>query len=100
MIIRSDIIMSFVNLFRKDGRKTIGFIIFPFIFMWKKERADDNITIMHEKIHFLQCLECLIIGFYLIYILEFIYFIFYFRGNLHQANMEISFEREAYAYQE
>ena len=58
----------------------------------------DDVDLRHERIHTKQCLELLIIGFYLIYVLE--WFVRYcINGNSHTAYRNISFEREAYAHE-
>lgn len=71
-----------------------GMAIFPFLFVkYKKPSAS---LINHERIHFRQQLEMLILPFYFWYVIE--YLIYRFNGkNSHQAYMSISFEREAYA---
>ncbi len=66
--------------------------IYPFIFIrkdWYKKVSADKLhtTLRHEKIHFRQQLELLLMGFYLLYL---IFWIIY-------GYKEIPFEREAYA---
>ena len=66
--------------------------LFPFIFI-----ADegDEILIRHETIHIRQQLELLIVGFYVIYLID--YMIKYFKyANGPKAYYNIVFEREAY----
>ncbi|HCX22224.1 MAG TPA: hypothetical protein DHN29_09935 [Cytophagales bacterium] len=66
--------------------------LFPFIFI-----ADegDDVLIQHESIHIRQQLELLVIGFYIIYVID--YVIKYFKyGNGPQAYRNIVFEQEAY----
>ena len=53
--------------------------------------------INHERIHIRQQLETLIVGFYLIYFLEFIFY--RFNHTRYNAYKMISFEREAYQYE-
>lgn len=55
-------------------------------------------VIQHEKIHFKQQTELLIIPFYILYLLEFSYFLFCYK-NWHLAYKAISFEREAYEHE-
>jgi hypothetical protein len=74
----------------------LGLMIFPFIFI-NDEVTERNI-LLHETIHFQQCKETLVVGFYTIFILEFIFNILKYRGDLHTAYINIRFEREAYAY--
>ena len=74
--------------------RTNGMAVFPFIFV--KYKMPSKVLINHERIHFRQQIELLILPFYLWYILE--YLIYRLSGkNSHQAYMNISFEREAYA---
>lgn len=71
-----------------------GLAIFPFLFV--KYKKPSKVLINHERIHFRQQLEMLILPFYICYILE--YLIHRLKGKTsHQAYMSISFEREAYA---
>lgn len=53
-------------------------------------------TINHETIHSKQIFECLIIFFYLWYVIEYIIRLFQYQ-NAHTAYRNISFEREAYS---
>ena len=61
--------------------------IWPFIF-YRSEMAEEDVN--HENIHGAQQKELLLIGFYLVYLVEWI-----FKGYYH-----ISFEKEAYANQD
>ena len=57
---------------------------------------EDRHTIFHEKIHLRQQIELLIVSFYMIYVLE--YMFYRIKGmNHYDAYMNISFEKEAYA---
>lgn len=56
--------------------------------------------INHEAIHTAQMKELFFIGFYLCYMLEWLYLLLRCRFNAYAAYRRISFEREAYAYQE
>lgn len=53
--------------------------------------------ITHESIHTLQMRELLYIGFYIAYLLEWLYQFIKSGGNNHKAYLRISHEREAYA---
>lgn len=53
----------------------------------------------HECIHYAQEKELWFVGFYLLYILEFLFALLYF-CNWHKAYRNISFEVEAYTYQD
>lgn len=71
-----------------------GLAIFPFLFV--KYKNPSKTLINHERIHFRQQIEMLILPFYIWYILE--YMTHRIKGKSpHQAYMSISFEREAYA---
>lgn len=71
-----------------------GMAIFPFLFV--KYKNPSKTLINHERIHFRQQIEMLILPFYIWYIVE--YLILRLKGKSpHQAYMSISFEREAYA---
>ena len=78
-----------------------GITIFPFIFIINFENHDNEIEynkceiINHEKIHFQQILETGIIGFYILFFVEFIYKSIKYR-NMKDGYLNISFEIEAY----
>ena len=59
--------------------------VWPIIFV-RKDKKITEYTLNHERIHFRQQLELLLIGFYIIYFIEYI-----FKGY-----RTISFEKEAY----
>ena len=66
--------------------------LFPFVFI--KDEGDE-ILINHESIHIKQQLELLVVGFYLWYLIDYLYkFIKYDDGA--QAYYNIIFEKEAY----
>ena len=67
--------------------------LFPFIFI--KDDGDDRL-INHESIHIAQYRELFVIGFYLVYILDFITGFIKFK-NGREAYYSIRFEKEAYA---
>lgn len=54
--------------------------------------------LQHEKIHTAQMLELLIIGFYLWYLIEWLFLLFKY-GTWSKAYRNIRFEKEAYANQ-
>jgi hypothetical protein len=60
--------------------------LWPFVIFNSKETANNERILNHERIHLRQQLECLLIPFYILYIIEGI-----FKGY-----RNISFEREAY----
>lgn len=63
--------------------------IWPFIFI-RKDCSFNSTDFNHERIHLRQQLELLVIPFYIIYFIEWI-----FKGY-----KNISFEKEAYTYEE
>lgn len=63
--------------------------LWPFIFV-RKGCSFDEIDLNHEKIHLKQQLELLVIPFFLIYISE----------SIFRKYRNISFEKEAYRYEE
>lgn len=89
------IVSSFWTRFFSAG-KASAVTIFPFIFVRKRGLKSDTILINHERIHIMQALELLIFPFYTWYLLEFLIRYIQFR-DFHQAYLNISFEREAYA---
>ena len=56
----------------------------------------DKYVINHERIHTAQQRELLFVPFYILYVIEWLVRLVQFR-NRHDAYMNISFEREAYA---
>ena len=60
--------------------------------------AFTSVDYNHECIHYEQEKELLYIGFYLLYVLEFLVKLLYYR-KWHKAYRSISFEREAYTNQ-
>ena len=82
---------------KKLWSSIIGITLFPFIFVLE-HRSYDQALINHEKIHLRQQLECLIVFFYVIYILHYLYNLIAL-GSRKQAYRNICFEKEAYKYQ-
>ncbi|MDR2283501.1 MAG: hypothetical protein LBE37_09845 [Sphingobacterium sp.] len=72
--------------------------IFPFIFVQNKILAKDEDLMNHERIHIAQALELLVFPFYVLYCMEFLVRLVYYR-KVEEAYLNISFEREAYAKQ-
>lgn len=84
----------FIKYFTPKG--TIGITIFPLIIIKSKYRNEIRQLILHEKIHFRQQMEMLVLFFYIWYGIEFaIKWIRYKNFNLAYRN--ISFEQEAYS---
>ena len=79
------------------ARKTIrGITLAPFGIYLRDDIYDNKIqkTINHEKIHWQQQMELLILPFYLLYFIEWLIRLFTNRGKAYRS---ISFEREAYS---
>jgi hypothetical protein len=72
------------------GKNVIGVTLCPFGIYVKN--LNDKITINHEKIHWKQQIEMLVIPFYIWYVLEYIIKIFSTKEEAYNA---LSFEREA-----
>lgn len=88
MIIRCNWIcdlISDINRFKVDG-----ITIFPFIIL--RDDANDVVA-NHERIHFEQQVETLVVGFYVIYVLHYLYN--RFKYNHMKAYNNICFEKEA-----
>lgn len=70
--------------------------LYPFIFIRHAHLRHEPALIHHERIHHRQQLELLLVGFYLIYGLNYLYNLAKYRAH-YKAYREIIFEREAYA---
>lgn len=73
-----------------------GVVMWPFIFLKRKELKENEAFMNHERIHLKQQLELLVVLFYVWYFTE--YFIRFLKsGDSYKAYRNISFEREAYS---
>lgn len=79
-------------LLRKGFR---GITLWPFVVLRDEELKKDTIFLNHERIHYRQQLELLIILFYIWYGIEFLVRWFQYKSRF-TAYKNISFEREAY----
>lgn len=77
------------------GYKAIN--IFGILFVKSNKRISEQL-INHESIHTAQMKELFYIGFYLIYVFEYIYKFIKYRDS-EKAYKELSFEKEAYKYE-
>lgn len=77
-------------------KRIIGLTIFPFVFIKPEKMRDYQKLINHERIHLRQQLELLVVFFFIIYSIEFLIRLVYFK-NWNRAYRNISFEREAYS---
>lgn len=76
----------------------IGITLFPFIFLRKNEMKNNRVLVQHERIHIRQQLELLLIPFFIWYGIEFLCRWMQVK-NRKKAYQNISFEREAYAFE-
>lgn len=80
-------------ILRFPSMRANGMALFPFLLV--KYKSPSRVLINHERIHFKQQIELLILPFYVWYLLE--YLTHRLRGKSpNQAYRSISFEREAY----
>ncbi len=73
----------------------LGITIYPFIFLKYSFLKEDAVLVNHERIHFRQQIELLILPFFILYVLEFVFRLLQFK-SWQMAYKNISFEREAY----
>ena len=73
-----------------------GITLFPFIILREKYKNNPKNIIRHESIHIKQQIEMLVIPFYVVYLLNYIFNLVYYRLDVKRAYRNISFEREAY----
>lgn len=81
------------------SRKHSCMAVWPIVISRKKAVEISAVVKRHERIHFEQQKELLLIGFFLWYSLEFL-FRWIATGDRYGAYMDISFEKEAYRNQE
>lgn len=72
-----------------------GIMLFPFIIVIRKP---NKILLNHERIHYVQCKELMILGFYVIYIAWFAAGILRY-WSWSKAYQMVPFEKEAYFFQ-
>ena len=75
-----------------------GVLVFPFILLADRRYREDTVLLNHERIHYRQAVELLVVGFYLLYLVEFLVRYLQHR-NRQQAYYRISLEREAYQHE-
>ena len=85
------------NFLRVIGGKYVNAMaVWPFILVRHREVKESEVIIHHEKIHFRQQKELLIILFYILY--GYYYALYRLNGYTHfNAYMSIPFEKEAYS---
>lgn len=76
-------------------RRFVAINIFGVLFARKEYKPLSSIDMHHEKIHTAQMKETLYIGFYLLYLIEWMILFFKYK-NTDKAYYNIRFEKEAY----
>ena len=76
----------------------IGITLYPLIIVKDKKLLQYRRLLNHEKIHLRQQAEMLVLPFYIWYLVEYAVKLIMYR-NTHKAYRNISFEREAYTYE-
>ena len=79
-------------------KRVNGGSFYPFIFLNSRIRNTDKgqVVLNHEKIHYEQQKELLVVFFYLLYALNFVYNLFRYKFNLYTSYKQVLFEREAF----
>jgi hypothetical protein len=72
-----------------------GMAVFPFILVKETRFKGYRAFMNHEKIHLVQQLELLLIGFYVLYLLHYFYNLLKYSDH-NKAYLNIIFEKEAY----
>ena len=75
-----------------------GIVLWPFIFVKRRELKGNTTFMNHECIHLRQQLELLVLPFFIWYLLEYLFRLLKYRSSYKAYNM-ISFEREAYKHE-
>lgn len=73
-----------------------GITVWPLIFIQEKYKTSE-VILNHERIHIRQQLETLLLGFFIIYLFQ--YLLYRLNNNHIDAYKKISFEREAYQFE-
>lgn len=85
-----------INLITRNFARAIS--LYPFVIFKEETLKKDPILVNHEKIHLKQQLECLILPFYLMYLVE--YLLYRLGGKNHEmAYRAIRFEQEAFDHE-
>lgn len=80
-------------------KKFNGITLWPFIVLRHKGLKHDEVFLNHERIHYRQQLELLVVFFHVWYALEYLLRLLQYRDRF-TAYKNLSFEREAYANEE
>lgn len=92
IVIKSDIVPKLASFFMPVAAITL----WPFIFV-KKVYGDDAKLINHESIHIQQQIELLVVGFYIVYLYDWLRGLIKYR-DASRAYFRIRFEQEAYRF--
>lgn len=80
------------------GKGFAGITLWPFVILKEEAYRKDKVLLNHERIHYKQQAELLVLPFYLWYCIEFLIKYPLYR-NFYLTYRNLSFEREAYAYE-
>lgn len=96
IVIYSDKILSAISILFRVG----GLSVFPFVVLREYHRNTERGTIIlnHETIHFRQTVETLVVGFYVVYVVNYLINLLIYRHPI-LAYKNLLFEREAYSNQ-
>ncbi len=72
--------------------------LFPFVFVCEKDAQNDLVLLNHERIHWVQQRELLLVGFFIWYVLDYLLQLLKYK-NHSLAYRNIVFEREAYLHE-
>ena len=72
-----------------------GIVLWPFVFIKRKELKGNPVFMNHERIHLRQQLEMLVLPFFIWYFFEYLVRLIQCKNSIEAYN-KISFEREAY----
>ena len=89
-VVKGDLVPKMLSVFIRVGAITL----WPFIFI-RSELANSDRILNHEKIHIGQYAELWVLGFYFLYVWDFIHGVFKYRSTS-KAYYRIRFEQEAY----
>lgn len=90
---------TLLNLLTLYNKRVVAMALWPFIILKDHNTQNNAVVINHEKIHHRQQLELLIIPYYVWYFIEYWFGMFRNGFKHHEAYMNISFEKEAFAFQ-
>ena len=77
------------------GKKFTGMVLWPFLIVRHKNLCHDAVFMNHERIHWRQQVELLVLPFYVWYFIEYLVRLLQYKNSA-KAYYAISFEKEAY----